>query len=100
MVSEGVVIALFFWGILYVTVESSSLAGALRAGLISESLGNLPYLFGEPSLGPISLIMSLVGAVIFVLLILKVGELNLLKALYGILTTYFALVAVIACAPV
>ena len=98
--SEGIVIAFLFWGILYVTVESSSLGGAVRAGLISESIGNLPYLFGEAALGPVGLIMSLVGAVIFVRLILKVGELNLLKVIYGVLTTNFALVGVVACAPV
>jgi hypothetical protein len=90
--SEGIVIAFLFWGILYVTVESSSLGGAVRAGLISESIGNLPYLFGEAGLGPVGLIMSLVEAEIFIRLIFKVGELNLLKAVYGVLTTYFALV--------
>jgi hypothetical protein len=64
--SEGIVIAFLFWGILYVTVESSSLGGAVRAGLISESIGNLPYLFGEAGLGPVGLIMSLVEAEIFI----------------------------------
>ena len=45
--SEGAVIGLLFWVILKVTVESSSLWVALRAGVISEAVGNLPYLWGD-----------------------------------------------------
>lgn len=97
--SEGVVIGILFWLILYITVESSNGWAAVRAGIVSELIGNLPYLWGEPSLSPISLLMSLVGAVLFVRLILRVGELTPLKATYGIVTTYFALVAVVACSP-
>lgn len=97
--SEGVVIGLLFWIILAATVTSSSLWVAVRAGLISEAVGNLPYLWGEPGLSPIGLIMALVGAVVFVRMVLKVGEITALQAVYGVVTTYFALVAVVACSP-
>ena len=100
VLTEGALIALLFWGIMYITVESSSGIGALRAGLISEAVANLPYLFGQPAFNPITLGMTIVGAFIFVRVILRVGELNALKAWYGIMMTYFALVAVVACAPV
>ena len=97
VLSEGLVIGLLFWVLVYVTVESTSLYGALKAGLISEAIGNLPYLVGEDALGPVSLLMTVVAAVIFVRVILRVGELSALKATYGVLTTYFALVALVSC---
>ncbi len=97
--SEGFFIGFVFWAIVYVSMERSSLGVAIRAGLISEAVGNLPYLFGEEALGPIGLVMSLVATVIFVRQILRAGELNLGVAAYGVLTTYFILVAVISCSP-
>ena len=97
---EGIGIALAFWIITYLTLESTSLAGALRAGLASEAVGNLPYLAGIGAMEPPSIIMTLVGAALFVRIILRVGELTLIKVLLGLLMSYFFLVALVACAPV
>ena len=98
-ISEGVVIAILFWLVMAVTIETTSKLGALRAALVSEAVGNLPYLFGEPALGPLGLTMTVLGGIVFVRVILQVGELTAMKAAYGVLTTYFMLVAVVACAP-
>ncbi|MEM7000455.1 MAG: hypothetical protein AAF529_06680 [Pseudomonadota bacterium] len=80
-------------------MEGTNLLGALRAGLISEAVANLPYLLGHDALSPISLAMMVVGAYVFVRSIDRVGELTAIKAWYGILMTYFMLVAVVSCAP-
>lgn len=98
-ISEGVVVAILFWLIMAVTIETTSQVGALRSALYAEAVGNLPYLWGESALGPVGLTMTLVGMAVFVRTILRVGELNALKAVYGVLTTYFMLVAVVSCAP-
>jgi len=97
--SEGLVVGMLFWVIMYLTVEGTSLIGALRAGLISEAVGNLPYLLGEGPTSPISIAMLAVGGYVFYNRIMRVGELTPLKAIYGLLMTYFALSALVACAP-
>ncbi len=96
--SEGVVVALLFWCITYITIESTSLRGALRAGLISEAIGNIPYIFAVPAVSPPGIAMALVGAFIFIRVILRVGELTPLKAGYGVGMTYFVLLAIVSCA--
>ena len=95
---EGFLIAILFWSISYIVIESTSLRGALRAGLVSESIGNIPYLFGATALTAPALAMSVVGGIIFVRMILSIGELTLLKAIYGVSMTYFALIAIVSCA--
>ncbi|MEM9622024.1 MAG: hypothetical protein AAF993_10270 [Pseudomonadota bacterium] len=97
VVMEGLVFGFLFWVIAYITIESTSLRGALQAGLWSEALGNLPYLAGEPALSPPSIFMTFLAAILFVRLILRVGELTPGKAIYGTLTTYFVLTALVAC---
>ena len=94
---EGILLGGLFWVITLITVESTSLMGALRAGLIAEVVGNLPYLWGLPATTPPALLMSLVAAVIFVKLILRIGELTGGKAFYGTAMTYFVLVALVTC---
>ena len=94
---EGLLIGFIFWFITYITIESSSLSGALRAGLISEVVGNIPYLWGLPATSPPSMLMSLVAAVIFVRLILRIGELSAVKAIYGLVMCYFVLTALVTC---
>ena len=94
---EGVLIGFLFWGITYIVLESTSLSGALRAGLISEAVANIPYLFGIPAISPPSFAMTAVGAVVFVRMIQKVGELTLGRACVGATMTYFALIAIVAC---
>ncbi len=97
---EGLLVGFAFWIITYVTLESTSLVAAVRAGLISEAVGNLGYLAGLGALDLPSLLMTLVGGALFVRVILRVGELTLAKAFLGISMTYFFLVALVACAPV
>ncbi len=97
VVIEGVVIGVVFWVLTYLIMESTSLWGALRAALIAEVAGNVPYLFGLQPTDPLSLLATLVAAVIFVRLILRVGELTLARAVYGTTMTYFVLVAIVAC---
>ena len=41
---EGLALGFLFWAITYITVESTSLPGAIKAGLGAEIVGNLPYL--------------------------------------------------------
>ena len=41
--------------------------------------------------------MSLVAAVVFVRLIMRVGELTAGKAFYGVAMTYFVLIALVTC---
>ncbi len=94
---EGLVFGFLFWVITYITMESTSLYGALRAALIAESLGNLPYLAGEGAMSPPTLLMTAIAAWLFVRLILRVGELTLAKAIYGTAMTYFVLTALVAC---
>lgn len=96
--TEGFVVGALFWCISYITIESTSLRGALRAGWISELVGNIPYLFGIDALGAPALAMTVVGGFIFIRMILRVGELTPLKATYGVAMTYFALIAIVACA--
>ena len=98
VIGEGLVIGFLFWAIAFITIESTSLSGAVKAGLVSEVIGNLPYLFGVEPLDPPSIAMALVGAIIFLRMILRVGELTLLKAGYGVAMTYFVLIAVVSCA--
>ena len=94
---EGLLIGFIFWFITYITIESSSLSGALRAGLLSEVVGNIPYLWGLPATSPPSMLMSLVAAVIFVRLILRIGELSAAKSIYGLVMCYFILTALVTC---
>ena len=95
---EGFVFGLLFWVITYITLESTSMWGALRSALIAEAIGNLPYIFGVPPLAPPSILFTLMAAFVFVYLILKVGELSFGRATYATATTYFVLVALVACA--
>jgi hypothetical protein len=94
---EGLLIGFIFWFVTYITIESSSLSGALRAGLMSEAIGNIPYLWGLPATSPPSMLMSLLAAIIFVRLIMRIGELNAFKAIYGIVMCYFILTALVTC---
>jgi hypothetical protein len=94
---EGLLIGIVFWAITYVIMESTSLVGALRAGLVSELVGNIPYFWGLGATEPPSILMSVVAAIIFVRMIVRVGELTMAKAIYGTTMTYFVLVAVVAC---
>ena len=95
---EGIVIGFVFWLITYITIESSSLWGAVRASLIAETVGNIPYLWELPSTSAPALAMSLVAAVLFISLIMRVGELSVAKAIYGTAMTYFVMVALVTCA--
>jgi len=95
---EGIVIGFVFWLITYITIESSSLWGAVRASLIAETVGNIPYLWELPSTSAPALAMSLVAAVLFISLIMRVGELSAAKATYGTAMTYFVMVALVTCA--
>ena len=95
---EGIVIGFVFWLITYITIESSSLWGAVRASLIAETVGNIPYLWELPSTSAPALAMSLVAAVLFIILIMRVGELSAAKATYGTAMTYFVMVALVTCA--
>lgn len=97
VIVEGTVVGALFWSIAYITMERTSLRGALAAALASEALGNIPYLFGLTALDAPALAMTLVGGVVFVRGILHVGELNALRATYGLAMTYFALVAIVTC---
>ena len=94
---EGILLGVLFWVITLITVESTSLSGALRSGLIAEAVGNIPYLWGLPAITPPGMLMSLVAAVIFVKLIVRIGELTAGKAFYGVAMTYFVLVALVTC---
>ncbi len=94
---EGLLFGFLFWLLTYILIESTSLWVALRAGLVSEALGNLPYLAGEPALSPPSLLMTLFGALLFVHLVLRAGELSSGKTAYGTVSTYFVLTALVAC---
>ena len=96
---EGVLVGFLFWGITYIVLESTSLSGAVRAGLISEAVGNIPYLFGIPALSPPSFAMTAIGAIVFVRMIQRVGELTLARASVGTAMTYFALIAIASCSP-
>lgn len=95
---EGLLIGFIFWSITFITMESTSLLGALRSALFAEVVGNLPYLWELPATSPPSAAMALVAAVIFVRLIMRVGELTAAKAAYGTAMTYFVLVAMVTCA--
>jgi hypothetical protein len=97
LLTEGVVIGMLFWAITYLTLESTSLSGALRAAFIAEAVGNLPYLFGTPGLSPPGIAMTMIAALIFWRLIIRIGELTPFKAAYGVSMTYFVLVALVAC---
>ena len=97
IVLEGILIGFVFWLITYITIESSSLWGAVRASLIAETVGNIPYLWELPSTSAPAMAMSLVAAVIFVRLVMRVGELTAAKAAYGTAMTYFVLVALVTC---
>ncbi len=94
---EGLLIGFLFWSITFITIESTSLGGALRAALLAEAVGNLPYLWQLPATSPPSMAMAVVAAVIFVRLIMRVGELPMAKAVYGTAMTYFVLVAIVTC---
>ena len=94
---EGLLFALLFWVVGYITVERSSLWIAIRASLLAEVIANLPYLAGVPASTPPGILMTLVGAVIFVRLVVRAGELSLGQTSYATLTSYFILVAVVAC---
>ena len=94
---EGLVFGFLFWVVTWITLESSSLWGALRSAMWAEVLGNLPYLAGEPALSPLTLLSTALSAVLFVRLIVRVGELSTARAAYATATTYFMLTAVVAC---
>ena len=94
---EGLLLGLIFWIMTYINIESSSLAGALRSSVIAEIVGNIPYLWGLPGTSPPSILMSLVAAVIFVRLIIRIGELSAGKAIYGTSMSYFFLAALVTC---
>ncbi|MEM7079409.1 MAG: hypothetical protein AAF513_12345 [Pseudomonadota bacterium] len=95
---EGLIIGAVFWSLVYVVVGSSSFVAALRSAFIAEAIGNLPYFWGITSTEPPNLLMGLVGAIIFVRLIVRVGELTMTQTIYGTTMTYFFLVALTACA--
>ena len=97
IIFEGVLIGVLFWVITFITMESSSLWGAVRASLLAEVVGNTPYLWSLPATSPPALAMTMIAAGIFVFLVLKVGELTLAKACYGTAMTYFVLVALVTC---
>ena len=99
VVLEGAAIGIVFWIICYITVESSSLWGAIRAAIIAELLGNIPYLWGLDATSGPGMICGLAAAVLFVYLIQRVGELTAMRAAYATAMTYFALVAIVACSP-
>ena len=96
-VLEGLAFAFLFWTITYITIESTSLSVAVRAALIAELVGNLPYLAGLPALSGPGLAATLVAGILFCWLIIRVGEINFGKAIYGVATTYFVLVALVSC---
>jgi hypothetical protein len=97
---EGIVVGIAFWVITYITLESSSFAAAVRAGIISEVVGNLTYLAGLGPMEPPSILMTLVGGALFVRIVLRAGELTPLQAVASLTMTYFFMVALVACAPV
>jgi len=97
IIFEGLLIGVLFWVITFITMESSSLWGAVRASLLAEVVGNTPYLWSLPATSPPALAMTLIAAGIFVYLVLKVGELTPAKAFYGTTMTYFVLVALVTC---
>ncbi|MCR9260375.1 MAG: hypothetical protein NXH95_11675 [Pseudomonadaceae bacterium] len=94
---EGALLGVLFWVITLITVESTSLVGALRSAFIAEAVGNIPYLWGLPATTPPGLLMSLVAAFIFIRLIMRIGELTAGKAFYGVAMTYFVLIALVTC---
>ena len=94
---EGVLFAVIFWVLMFLTVERTSMIGAVRAALVAEAVGNLAYLAGEGGMSPPSLLLTLVSVGIFLRMILRVGELSLGKAAYGTSMTYFILVALVTC---
>ena len=94
---EGLVFAFLFWAITYITIESSSLSGAIKAALIAEAVGNLPYLAELPAISAPGLLTTVFAAILFCWLILRVGELTLGRAIYGVTMTYFVLVAAVSC---
>ena len=97
VVTEGLLIGALFWVITYITIESTTLWYALRASLIAEMVGNLPYLAGVDGLSPPGILMTVFAFAIFARLIIKTGELPAGKAIYGVSMTYFVLVAMVTC---
>jgi len=97
VVFEGVMIGVLFWGITFITMESSSLWGAVRASLVAEVVGNTPYLWSLPATSPPGIAMTIIAVGIFAYLVLKVGELTPAKVFYGTAMTYFVLVALVTC---
>jgi len=96
-ITEGIVVGMVFWVIMLITVEGTSFIGALRSALLAELIGNLPYLAGMSAMDPPTILTTLVAAVVFVRLILSVGELTPFKATYGTIMTYFVLAALYTC---
>lgn len=94
---EGLLIGVIFWIITLITIESTSLWGAVRSAVLAETVGNISYLWGLPATSPPGILMSLLAAVIFVRLVLRIGELTPTKAVYGTAMTYFVLVALVTC---
>ncbi|MEM7099589.1 MAG: hypothetical protein AAF541_15090 [Pseudomonadota bacterium] len=97
VIIEGLTLGFLFWAITYVTVESTSLSGAVKAGLVAEIVGNLPYLAGLPATSAPGVLTGFVSAILFCWLITRVGELTFGKAIYGVATTYFVLIAIVSC---
>ena len=96
---EGMLLGFLFWLMTLIVLESTSLSGALKAGLVAEAVGNIPYLFGIPAISPPSIAMTVISVVVFVRMILRIGELTLARACVGTAMTYFGLVAIVACGP-
>ena len=96
-ITEGMVVGLVFWVITLITVEGTSFVGALRSALLAEFIGNLPYLAGLSALDPPTILPTLIAAVGFVRLVVKIGELTPFKATYGAVMTYFVLAALYTC---
>lgn len=94
---EGVLIGMVFWSITYITIASNSLWTAVRASVIAEAIGNLPYLAEIGPTEPPSILASLIAAFIFCNLILRADQLSVGHTIYGVCMTYFVLVAVVAC---
>ena len=76
VILEGFTISMAFWVITFITLESTSLKGAFRAGFASEAIGNLPYLGGIGAMDPPTILTTLIGAGVFLHIILIIHNKN------------------------
>ena len=76
-ITEGIVVGLVFWVITLITVEGTSFVGALRSALLAEFIGNLPYLAGLSALDPPTILTTLIAAVVFVRLVVKLSLIHI-----------------------